>query len=96
MDKTRRRFSKEFKLKLLSELASGKSVPYLSREYEIHPGQINKWNSELKKYGEKAFGGNGKLFKDESKMAELERKVGQLTMENDLLKKAIMNLKYDK
>ena len=96
MGKTRRHFSKEFKLNLLNELDSGKSVPQLTREYEIHEGQINRWNSELKKYGEKAFNGNGKLYKDDNKMAELERKIGQLTMENDLLKKAIRNLKFSK
>ena len=43
--------------------------------------------------GELAFPGNGRrggsrAFSERQRMAELERKIGQLTMENDFLKKA--------
>ena len=36
--------------------------------------------------------GNGRLYKDDARIAELERMLGQLTMENALLKKALLRL----
>jgi hypothetical protein len=43
-------------------------------------------------YAEQAFAGNGMRYRDEARMAELERMVGQLTMENALLKKVLLRL----
>ena len=37
---------------------------------------------------EKAFSGNGNMYKDQAKIAELERLLGQAHAENELLKKA--------
>jgi len=93
MGKKRRNFSKDFKLNILYEIEGGKSVSQVSRENEIHPTLITKWRSEYKKYGDQAFAGNGKLYKDEAKVSEMERMIGQLTMENNLLKKALNSLK---
>ena len=39
-----------------------------------------------------AFAGRGKAYTDEARIAELERMVGRLAMENDLLKKALQRL----
>jgi hypothetical protein len=36
--------------------------------------------------------GNGHLYTDQARVSELERMVGRLTMENDLLKKALLRL----
>jgi len=93
MGKTRRTFSKEFKTHVLNEIDAGKSIAQASREFEIHPGQIQKWKKELASYGDKAFQGNGRLYKDEARVAELERTVGQLTIENNLLKKVLNKLR---
>jgi len=40
-------------------------------------------------YGAQAFAGHGKVYTEEARIAALERKIGQLTMENDLLKKVL-------
>ena len=37
---------------------------------------------------EKAFSGNGNKYKDQARIAELERLLGQAHAENELLKKA--------
>jgi transposase len=37
---------------------------------------------------EKAFSGNGNKYKDQARIAELERLLGQLHAENELLRKA--------
>lgn len=93
MSQKRRQFNKDFKVHVLNEIDAGKSIAQTAREFEVHPTQIQKWKKELSQYGEKAFSGNGKLYKEEARIAELERVVGQLTMENSLLKKALNMLR---
>ena len=92
MSVKRRQFTKDFKLQVLRELEAGKSLAQVSRQYQLHPTLIGKWRKQLLLYGESAFAGNGNLFKDEARIAELERMIGQLTMENALLKKALSRL----
>ena len=66
-------------MKALREIEAGKSVAQASREYQLHPTLIGKWQKHHAHYAEKAFSGNGNSYK-----AELERMIGQLTMENAL------------
>jgi transposase len=62
-------------------------------EFAIASQQLTqRWQQQLRRYGEKAFPGNGKAHTEEAKIAALERRVGQLTMENDLLKKVLHQL----
>jgi len=89
----RRLFTREFKLQVLREIQSGKSVAQASREHQLHPTLISKWQKQHSQYAEQAFSGNGNTYKDEARVADLERMIGQLTMENALLKKALLRLK---
>lgn len=88
----RRQFSRDFKLQVLYEIEAGKSIVQASREHQIQPSLISKWQKQRSKYQERAFGGNGNTYTYEARIAELERMVGQLTMENALLKKALQRL----
>jgi transposase len=88
----RRRFTREFKLQVVRELEAGKTPAQAAREYQVHPTVIARWRQEHLQYAERAFTGNGRLYKDEARVAELERMIGQLTMENALLKKALLRL----
>ncbi len=88
----RRQFSRDFKLQVLYEIESGKSIVQASREHQIQPSLISKWHKQHRQYQERAFGGNGNRYTYEARIAELERMVGQLTMENALLKKALQRL----
>ena len=85
---SKRKFHKEFKRQILAEIDAGKPVSQAAREYEVSPTQIYSWQKTYTQYGDAAFAGNGHVYTQEAKIAELERKVGQLTMENELLKKA--------
>lgn len=85
----RRRFTREFKHSVIQEIDAGKSIAVICRENDIHPGMVSRWRKEYEAYPETAFSGNGKLFKDEARIAELERKVGQLYLENEFLKKVL-------
>ncbi|MEI2762482.1 hypothetical protein [Methanothrix soehngenii] len=54
----------------------------------IHPSLPCRWKAELAENPEKAFMGDGNKYKDQAKIAELERLLGQAHAEIDLLKKA--------
>ena len=88
----RRKFTKEFKLKVLAELDGGMGLAQLARKYQIHPNTIRGWRKQSRKYKDRAFAGRGKAYTEEARIAELERMIGRLTMENDLLKKALQRL----
>jgi transposase len=88
----RRQFSRDFKLQVLYEIEGGKSIVQASREHQIQPSLISKWHKQHRQYRERAFSGNGNTYTYEARIAELERMVGQLTMENALLKKALQRL----
>ncbi len=85
----RRQFTKELKLEVVQQVEAGLSLAEASRQYEVHPNLIRKWQELYRANGEQAFAGNGRMYKDEAKIAMLERKIGQLTVENEFLKKLI-------
>src|ERR1700738_1059549 len=89
MVKSRRMFTREFKLAAVKELESGKPLGYVARRVEVNPNTLHRWRSEFKEQPTKAFSGQGRRLLAESREAELERKIGQLTMENDFLKKLL-------
>ena len=92
MGKTRRKYTKEFKLSVIRELESGVSISEISRKYNIHPALPGRWKNEYYQDPDNSFSGNGNQYKLEAKNAELERLVGQLYAENEFLKKAISNM----
>jgi transposase len=89
MVKSRRVFTREFKLAAVKELESGKPLGYVARQLEVHANILHRWRREFKEQPTKAFSGQGRLVLAESHEAELERKLGQMTMENDFLKKLL-------
>jgi transposase len=90
--KSRRKFTREFKLTAIRRLQSGQSIAEVARALEVHPSELHRWRHELEDHGEKAFSGVGKKRADESRVAELERKVGQQTLEIDFLKRALQRV----
>jgi transposase len=90
--KTRRHYTREFKIAVVRDIETGKSLAQVSRENGIHPTLIVKWKNEYFANPEKAFSGNGRVYKDQARMAELERLVGRLYAENEFLKKALGTL----
>ena len=82
----RRQFTREFKLQVLQEAVSGKSISQLARERQVHPTLIHRWQYQLRRQGDRTIPGHGKEVSDEAQIAALEHKVGQLTMDYDLQK----------
>ena len=85
-----RRFTQVFKRSLIEQLLSEAAIPLeLCRRYNISSGQLYTWKRQY---------AQGKLDPEPyreaelaSRVQELERLVGKLTLENEFLKKAVKN-----
>jgi transposase len=87
-----RKFSREFKLMVLREIEAGKRPAELSRKYELHPRLISKWQKKFHEEGERAFPRALPGPAESGTIAELERQIGQQTMEISFLKKVLQRL----
>ncbi len=88
-------FSREFKLDVVHQLASGAKRPaQICREYNLAESVLNRWRKEYAARGEAAFTPKEPSQEDtkERKIAELERFCGQLALENAVLKKALQTV----
>lgn len=94
MSESRRVFSKEFKLQVLEEADDGVPMVELCRRYGLSRTLIWKWRQKLKNAPDNPFPGKGEKPKSDSKkIADMERLIGRLTMENDFLKNALRRLR---
>jgi transposase-like protein len=80
-----------FKLKVALEAAKDeKQIKQIARDYEIHPKQVTEWRDRLLESANTIF--ETKFNKEdrfEKKEESLLKKIGQLTVENDWLKKKL-------
>lgn len=83
---SRRQFTKEFKLAAIQRLEQGVSIGEVARALEVNPNVLHRWRREFRHGPGNAFPGNGTPRWSEGRVAELERKVGQQTLEIDFLK----------
>jgi transposase-like protein len=90
--KARRKFTKEFKQTAVRRLNSGQNMAEVARALEVHPSDLYRWRRELEGHGARAFSGAGNKRAEETKVAELERKIGQQTVEIDFLKRALQHV----
>jgi len=84
----RRRFSAAFKRQVVEEvLAGAATMAQVCRRYELCQTVVRNWREQYAqgRLAEREQAGEG----DEQRLQELERMVGQLTMENALLKRAV-------
>jgi len=90
MKKTRRTYSREFKIEAVRLLeTSGRSASQIERELGIGKGNLNRWKHKFSADGEQAFPGHGRLTPERDRLRQLERENEILRQERDILKKAI-------
>ena len=88
--KTRRKFSAEFKAKVVLEaLRERSTIEELARKHELHPNQINTWKKEAVANMSSVFGvdKSDDAADHEKQTEKLYAQIGQLKVENDFLKK---------
>jgi len=99
MDLSRAVYSRDLKISTMRALDAGSSAGESARKYQLSPKLLERWRGEWRAKGEQAFPGIGRrgadlpALDDARRIAELERKIGQLTMENDFLKKALQHFR---
>ena len=92
MSKTRRVFSKDFKAKVVLEALKEKStIEALAKKYELLPNQISTWKVEAINNISAVFSveKNGCEKKNEVPQEKLYARIGELTLENNFLKKKL-------
>ena len=92
MGLSRRAFTKEFKLSVVRRLDMGVPITELARAIEVNPNTVHRWRREHLEGPGTAFPGKGKARWPEGRIAELERKVGQQTLEIDFLKGCLQRI----
>ena len=88
----RRNFSAEFKAKVaLEALREQSTTAEIANKYDLHQNQVTTWKKEVVESMSELFVDKRKkdshLKEAESQIDDLHKKVGQLTMERDFLKK---------
>src|SRR5271169_1092526 len=92
MGLSRRKFTKEVKLAAIQQLETGSSAAEVARAFEINPNLLHRWRQEFRHGPGNASPGMGNRRWDETKVAQLERKVGQQAVEIDFLKGCLQRI----
>jgi transposase len=85
-----KRYSKDFKeeaVKLVTE--KGMKAATVAKDLGVSHPALGAWIKEFQQSGSEAFPGKGNLPAHEEKIRQLEQQVKRLTMEREILKKAM-------
>ncbi len=89
MGRSRRSFTKEFKVEAVRLLTEGgRSLAQVARELGIRDTVLGRWKQELVESPEGAFPGHGQGNPAAEELRQLRRENARLRMERDILKKA--------
>ena len=91
MSRKRRNHSPDFKSKVaLAAIKGDETLSELARRYNINANLIVKWKKLLLDNSAEVFASGKGLAPDrESEIKSLQAKIGEITMENDFLSKAL-------
>lgn len=91
MRRKRRNHLPAFKAKVaLPAIKGDKTLAELADEYDVHANQVNDWRRQMLDNASSVFGSTQDQKKaDEAHIKDLHAKIGQLTLENDFLAKAL-------
>ena len=87
MKQVRRRFSKEFKLEAVRQLAAGARLADVARALGVQGQVLRRWEAQVTIDPATAFPGNGRVAREEDELQRLRKEVVQLRAERDFLKK---------
>jgi len=98
-------YSFEFKKAAVERARTAASIPALSKELKVHYCQIYRWLRSFEEQGEAGLqprGGSGRPSRTadppepgdpEKRIADLERRIGQQTVDLDFLRRAFKRVK---
>lgn len=93
MPRKRRRFTPEFKAQVVLEVLTGQTTPAEAcRTHGLSPNLLSLWKTTFLERAHTAFQADERRSHEAAQIADLERLVGRLTMEREILKKASLLL----
>ena len=88
--RARRNHTPAFKAKVaLAAVKGDKTLAELAQQFDVHPNQITSWRAPLLAKAAGVFGADAAATAPVVDVKELHAKIGQLTLENDLLAGAL-------
>lgn len=88
--KKRKNYTSGFKTKVVLEaLQERDTIQEIGKKYEVHPNQISTWKSQFLSGASSVFEKGVVKNDDDKEKVELFKKVGQLQMQVDFLKKVL-------
>ncbi len=85
----RRKFTAEFKARVVLDLVSGaKSAAELCRQQQLNPQLLARWKIEFLERAPLLFEQETRQSQEQERIGELEQVVGRLTMQLEIAKKA--------
>ena len=88
----KRQFSRDFKLSVLKDLETMR-LTEVCRTHNIAPSTVSGWRKDYEANPKEAFKGKGHIWKEDAKIAQYERIIGQQCVEIAFLKKVYERLK---
>ena len=92
MRRPRRNHTAAFKAKVALAAARGdRTLAELATQFDLHPNQITQWKTELLERATELFSTPAEraASKQGPTVKDLQAKIGQITMENDFLERAL-------
>ena len=85
-----RKYDREFKVEAIRMASEeGLTAVEVERRLGISVGIISRWKKQLKDNGDGAFPGTGHLSDRDEEVRRLQRELGRVSRERDILKKAV-------
>lgn len=92
MERKQKKRDAQLKFKVALEVLKGElTISQIASKYDIHPKQVTDWRDQLLEEGELVFTPKTSLrrTKTDHEKEDLIRKIGELTVEVDYLKKKL-------
>lgn len=85
-----KQYTKEFKVEAVKlVIDQGMKVVDVAKDLGVSYPALTTWVKQYKTSSENAFPGKGKLSADDEKVRQLEQQLRRMTLERDILKKAM-------
>jgi len=91
MSKRNRRYTEVFKQKAVELSHMSKTIKQVCNDLDVPVSVLSRWRREFREHGKNSFPGKGKpkLTDDQRKISELQKKLRESEIENQILKKAV-------
>ena len=90
METGKRYYDKQFKEEAIRlVLEGGWRLKDVAENLGINAQMLSKWKCQYERNGKEAFPGKGHLMKPDEELRQLRRQLNDVTMERDILKKAV-------